>query len=548
MGLAVLGVVTAVAVGLVAFLAAALPAVVSALLMVGGTAVALTVMLYKAWAIPMREFAEFASEIASTADTSRRFECDYGGDIAHLAENFNALVRMVDETIAAAGRRNNEIREGVSECLSVLKRIEDGDPSARVVLPEDADDLVRELAAGINRAADGVAELVNDSHEMAVGLCEGFGVLGRISKGDLTARASEDSRLDVVAKLGALINNVASQLQELADQAREIASGNLQTRVAQGGDLSGAFNMMADELSSLVGRISDSAEELAAASSEIVAVAQQQASHAAEQAAQVSQVAAAGKELAATARQVSEHSENIAQLSASTLEVVKEGTRAAEEAIDGMRRIRESVEETAQKIEGLGERSQAITEIVTLIEDIADQTTLLSLNAAIEAARAGEAGKGFAVVAEAIGSLAERTAKSTKEISELIAAIQQETSSCVMSMEESTRETGRGTRLAEEAAGRLVDIANGFEQVAAAAAEISLSSQQQMSASEEIAETMSCIDEIVKQGASTAEQSSASAKQLFQLAEDLRNSVSFFKLARHGEDAGNYSAHQTRAN
>jgi methyl-accepting chemotaxis protein len=198
-----------------------------------------------------------------------------------------------------------------------------------------------------------------------------------------------------------------------------------------------------------------------------------------------------------------------------------------------MEKIKQSFLETAKKIEALGEKSQAITEVVTLIEDIANQTNLLSLNAAIEAARAGEAGKGFAVVADAIGKLADRTTKSTKDIADLIKGIQQDTSSAVMSMEESTKETEKGTSLAQEAGKSLKEIVGAFEHVAQSAKEIALANQQQTSGSEQISKAMVGIDQIMKLSAAGAKQSTESARQLASLAEELKKAVAQFKLGEN---------------
>jgi methyl-accepting chemotaxis protein len=379
-----------------------------------------------------------------------------------------------------------------------------------------------------------VGILVDQSHEMAIGLCENFDVLSRLSEGDLTARAPEESSNELLGRLGEMINKLSSQLRILAEQAEEIAMGDLSSKVELTGDLPEAFNHMAEGLKSLVLKIQGSASRVAVSSAQVLSASEQQAAGVSEEASQVSETAASARELTATAKQVSDLSQEIAGSSASSVDMVHTGTEAVDAVVSGMSSIRDSVTGTARKIEALGEKSQSITEITSLIEDIADQTNLLSVNAAIEAARAGEAGKGFAVVADAIGQLAERTAKSTKEISELIKGIQQETSSCVMSMEETTRETERGSTLAEEAGSKLREIESAFDRVAESAKEISLASRQQMSGSEQISKAMAEIEEIMRQSASGAKQSAESAREMSELAEDLKRAIEQFRL--RGED------------
>ncbi|MFH1501865.1 MAG: methyl-accepting chemotaxis protein [Candidatus Eisenbacteria bacterium] len=472
------------------------------------------------------------TDAAATARTGR-FERAIGSaasaEVRDLEETLAMVDRTVRETREAAEVTATELTEGIRACQGVLNRIEQGDPSARV--EEDFEnELVCGLVHSVNGAADGVASLVDDAHEVAIGLAEAFGVIGMMIAGDLSVRASDTSHVEIVGKLGGVLNQLGDQMLLLADQAKSIAAGDLRYRVDLSGDLSNAFNAMADALNGLVLRIRSGASDVASASTEILAASQRDAVAAAEQAAQISEVAAASRELAATARQVSERSRSIADSSNGSMGAVKAGLTVAEDAVAGMSGIQESVRATARQIEGLGQSSQTITEIVTLIEDIADKTTLLSLNAAIEAARAGEAGKGFAVVAEAIGTLAERTTKSTREISDLISGIQQQTSACVMSMEKSTAETERGAGLVQEAGNRLRQIEVAVSEVATAAEEISLSSQHQESASEEISSSMSSIDEAVKESAAAASQVAASAAQLSQLAVELKESARVFKL------------------
>lgn len=420
-----------------------------------------------------------------------------GGALLTLVAVLACVAGALGAWAVTASRRMHELAHGIKECGEVLAKIEQGDPTARVESAFDSPH-VAGLVAGVNAAAAGVGSLVDDAHEVAIGLAESFGVIRLLNGGDLSARASEIANVEIVGKLG------------------------------------GAINSMAGSLEKLVGGIRLGSGEVASASCQLRAASQRDAAAAAEQAAQISQVAAAGRELAATARQVAGHSRAIVDSSTHSLEAVRSGIGAADDAVGGMSLIQDSVQSTARKIEGLGESSQAITEIVTLIKDIADQTTLLSLNAAIEAARAGEAGKGFAVVAEAIGKLAERTARSTREISDLIAGIQKQTSSCVMSMEQSTKETERGVALVQQVGDRLKQIETGFGEVAAVAEQISLSSQQQESASGEISQSMSNVDVAVKESAAAAVQVAASSEQLSRLAAGLTESVRVFRLSGDG--------------
>lgn len=325
-----------------------------------------------------------------------------------------------------------------------------------------------------------------------------------------------------------LLTNTATTIAKTKDlsQGIQIKSND------EIGQLAEAFNNLIQSLREVINKISDATILITSASHQILAASQQQATGIAEEATQVSQVATSSRQLSVTAKQVTEHAHQIAEATKSTVSIAHSGNQAVEVVTGGMEKINQSALETAKKIEALGEKSQNIGEILTLIEDIAEQTNLLSLNASIEAARAGEAGRGFSVVADAIGKLAERTTKSTKDIAELIKDIQQDTSGCVLSMEQSTKETAQGNSLIREAGIKLKEIVSSFTQVAESAKEIALASQQQASGSEQISKAMMGVDQVMKESATSAKQSTESAQELNRLAEDLKKAVEQFKLGK----------------
>jgi methyl-accepting chemotaxis protein len=213
------------------------------------------------------------------------------------------------------------------------------------------------------------------------------------------------------------------------------------------------------------------------------------------------------EELNTTATRIAKNAENVARIAADTL--------------GGMQEINVKVNDTARKILSLGEKSQSIGNITKLIDDIADQTNLLALNAAIEAARAGEVGRGFAVVAQEVRKLAERSSESTEEIRQLINEIQGETNATILSIEGSTNWVRKGLEMIEE--------------TAKSAKEISVATQQQNFASEQVVQAMREIDSVTKQFVSSTRQATASAAQLSTLSEELKNAISDFKLEAEEE-------------
>jgi methyl-accepting chemotaxis protein len=195
-----------------------------------------------------------------------------------------------------------------------------------------------------------------------------------------------------------------------------------------------------------------------------------------------------------------------------------------------MNSIAERVRSTAKAVESLGSRSDQIGAIVGTIEDIADQTNLLALNAAIEAARAGEQGRGFAVVADEVRALAERTTRATREIGEMIKAIQLETKSAVIAMEEGVSEVAKGSEKAADSGRALEQILQQINDVNAQIHQVATAAEEQTATTSEISNNMQQITEVVAQTSRGAHESASSANRLSALADDLRRIVGQFKV------------------
>jgi PAS domain S-box-containing protein len=257
-----------------------------------------------------------------------------------------------------------------------------------------------------------------------------------------------------------------------------------------------------EETKRMVKHMHNAGLQISTSSAQIRAASEEQATGAAEQSSGVSQVTTTIEELNTTATRIAKNAENVARLAGDTLA--------------GMQEISTKVNDTARKILALGEKSQSIGNITKLIDDIADQTNLLALNAAIEAARAGEVGRGFAVVAQEVRKLAERSSESTEEIRQIINEIQGETNSTIMSIEGSTNWVKKGLEMIDE--------------TAKSAKEISIATQQQKFASEQVVQAMREIDSVTKQFVSSTRQAAASAAQLNTLSEELKSAIGDFKL------------------
>jgi methyl-accepting chemotaxis protein len=261
--------------------------------------------------------------------------------------------------------------------------------------------------------------------------------------------------------------------------------------------------------------------ELSEAAAQMQLASQQQASGATEQASAISEVSTTIEELGSTASQIAQSSGQVAEAAQQTLENLSSGQDAVDESIQAMERIRARVQDVSERVLGLGERSQQIGEIIDLIDDISDETHLLALNAAIEAAGAGEHGRRFAVVAAEVKNLANRALVAAREVRGVIAEMRQATNSAVLAAEEGGKEVERGVELAHRAGQVMDTIVMMAERTAQSAAEISLATAQQQSASEQVVETMRDVADVARQSAAGARQMADSAATLTAIADRL---------------------------
>lgn len=325
-------------------------------------------------------------------------------------------------------------------------------------------------------------------------------------------------------------NAILRLLDELAD----LADGDLTTTATVTEDFTGAIadsiNFTIDQLRVLVSRINETAVNVSSAAQET----QQTALHLAEasehQAQEIAGASAAVNEMAVTIDQVSANAAESAAVAERSVSIASNGAKVVQNTIHGMDTIREQIQDTSKRIKRLGESSQEIGDIVSLINDIADQTNILALNAAIQASMAGDAGRGFAVVADEVQRLAERSAAATKQIEALVKTIQNDTNEAVISMEQTTAEVVRGARLAQDAGVALEEIENVSSSLAELIQNISNAARQQASSAGHISNTMNVIQEITSQTSAGTSATAQSIGTLAEMALDLRESVAGFKL------------------
>ena len=297
------------------------------------------------------------------------------------------------------------------------------------------------------------------------------------------------------------------------------------------------FGLLADEINSLVDKIRDiivqiahTSEQVASSAVELQSNSVQMATGAEEVAAQAETVATAGEEMSVTSGDIAQNCHMASEGSQLASAAAVSGARVVNETIAVMDSIAGRVRSSAKAVESLGSRSDQIGEIVGTIEAIADQTNLLALNAAIEAARAGEHGRGFAVVADEVRALASRTSRATREIGEMIKAIQKETKGAVIAMEEGVSEVAKGSEKAADSGRALEQILKRINDVSSQIHQVAIAAEEQTATTSEISNNMQQITEVVARTSRGAQESASAAKLLSVLAEDLRRIVSQFKV------------------
>jgi twitching motility protein PilJ len=344
----------------------------------------------------------------------------------------------------------------------------------------------------------------------------------------LLAQAKEEEAKATNDQNQAAILRLMNELQEVAD-------GDLTVHATVSEDITGAIadsvNYTVEELRALVMRVITTAEQVTRASNGAQQVSSQLLAAAGQQSREIKDASSTVLRMAGEITDVSKSANESAIVARQSVAAAEQGSTAVENAIKGMIDIREQIQETSKRIKRLGESSQEIGEITELISDITEQTNVLALNAAIQAASAGEAGRGFSVVAEEVQRLAERSAQAAKQIGALVRTIQTDTHDAVAAMEKSTQGVVEGARLSDAAGAALADISRVSNRLAELIQGISFATGLQATSANGVAHNMRHILSVTEDTQQGTQQTAQSISQLALLAQELKDSVSRFRVA-----------------
>jgi methyl-accepting chemotaxis protein len=457
---------------------------------------------------PINELALAAGKIA-VGDADFSITAQSKDEIGDLENSFGLMLKNIKDQSEAV----NKISKGNLDVYITPKSEKDILSNGLIKVVDTLKNLARDFKSLTNSALNGELHIRTDESKYQGGFSE------------------------IVSGVNKTLDAVIIPIKDGTTALETMAKGDLTVRITAEykGDhqiIKNSINTLGQSLSSALIEVNEAVLATANASNEISSSTEQMAAGAQEQSAQAGEVASAVEQMAKTILETTRNSSSASDASKNAGSIAKDGGYVVQQTINGINRIADVVKQSAATVQQLGKSSDQIGEIVQVIDDIADQTNLLALNAAIEAARAGEQGRGFAVVADEVRKLAERTTKATKEIALMIKQIQKDTSGAVESMNQGTLEVEKGKELAHKAGDSLNQIIKGAESVVDIVSQVAAASEEQSSAAEQIKKNIESISAVTQESAQGVQQIARSAEDLNKLTGNLEELISKFRINR----------------
>ncbi len=454
-----------------------------------------------------------------------------GSQDPQTRERLDALMTLYEQTRVQAGAILGNLQGLVSAREAQSSIIADSEPLRRGL-----EDIQSKLSTQTGLSAGSVAALVIAA---LFGLTCAIGIAriqlqdSRQRQGLAEQRQLEATGLEQDAKRVNDANQAA--ILRLMNELQTVAEGDLTQEATVTEDITGAIadsvNYTVEELRQLVGNVQNTATRVAQTTAQVESTSTELLAASTEQLREIRETGQSVLDMASRINEVSAQAQESSQVARQSLTAAESGLQAVQNAIGGMNSIRDQIQETSKRIKRLGESSQEIGEITELISDITEQTNVLALNAAIQAASAGEAGRGFSVVAEEVQRLAERSADATRQISALVKAIQTDTQDAVAAMERSTQGVVEGAKLSDNAGTALSEIDRVSRRLADLIEQISNSASREAESANVVADNIQHIFAVTEQTGEGTRSTAQQVRDLSRMAEELRQSVSRFKIA-----------------
>jgi len=471
-----------------------------------------------------------------------------GGEPAEVLE---IIKRVALGDVSSSSNKSDDlhgIRKEVDNMVTSLKEkanaaelIGNGDFSANITVASEADVLAKSMI----QMKENITIMSDEVNSLAVAGEEG----NLDARGDISQL--NGGYKDIVKGINDTLDGILKPVIESTKVIKVMATGDLTVRVT--GEYKGdhqfikdSINSLGDSVSGLIKQLSEAVEATASASTQISSSAEEMAAGAQEQSSQTAEVAAAMEEMSRTIVETANNATVSAEASKEASDKANEGSAKLESSKTGMKRIVTSAETVSNNIKSLTDKTEQIGEIAQVIDDIADQTNLLALNAAIEAARAGEHGRGFAVVADEVRKLAENTTKATKEIAETIRAIQSDAKDADTSMKEAGQAVNDGLLLNDEVGEVLNEIMVNAENVTGQIAQVAAASEEQSATAEQVSTNVEAINNVANESAAGVQQIASASEDLNRLTENLSNLVEQFKIENGNQNQQGYSTGHSR--